>query len=263
MSLTAVAFLLIFVICAVLALLKGPFWGILLYIHVYFNMPSHQFWRAEVPDLRWSMIVLGILLVSAVLHKDKLSTCKLLSSWVSRELLLLYGLILLTGYFSLYPQLAAKKIHFFLGYILIYFLVLKIVRSFDQLVLAVGWIILETFQLARLAHGRYHGGRLDGVGLPDASSANLFGALIAMVLPFFLPFVFSANRKVKIAAFLLAPFIVNAFVMCGSRGAFVGAFGAALLVIFVVFKQRNRSVNKKAIFMFADSHCGVLGFIES
>ncbi len=250
MSLTAFTFLLIFVSFSVWSLLKGPFWAVLLYIHVYFNMPDHQFWRTEVPDLRWSFITLVVLLASCLIHQKELSSRKLFSSLVSKELLLFYCLILVTGYFSQFPEFAARDIYFFFGYIVIYFFLLKVVRSLDQLVIILGWIILETFQLARLAHGRYHGGRLEGIGLPDASSANLFGAFITMVLPFFLPFLFSSNKKIRILAIILAPLIVNAFIMCSSRGAFLGMFTTTLLLMYLVYAQHGKVINKKAVFVY-------------
>lgn len=168
MSLTAIFFILIFAGCTLLAILKGPYWGLLLYIHVYFNMPSHQFWHAEVPDLRWSFLSLAVILTSCIIHHDKLSTRPLFNTLITKELLLFYCLVLLTAYFSQFPEVVTKKTHMFLGYMLIYFIILKVVRSFDQLVILLGWIILESFQLARLAQGRYHGGRLEGIGLPDA-----------------------------------------------------------------------------------------------
>ncbi len=250
MSLTAIAFLLIFVIFTALSWAKGPFWGLLLYIHVYFNMPSHQFWHAEVPDLRWSFLSLIIILTSCIIHKNKLASRPVLQSPITKQLVLFYVLVLLTAWFSSFPEIVTEKTHKFLGYMLIYFIILKIIRSFDQLVIVLGWIILESFQLARLAHGRYHGGRLEGIGLPDASSANLFGGFIAMGLPFFLPFLFSKNKKIKLSAIILAPLVVNAFVMCGSRGAFLGIFASTLIVIYFVYTQRGKTINKKAIFVY-------------
>ena len=67
-------FLAVFTFGTLAALAKDPLWGLLTYVYVYFNIPAHQWWGYQLPDLRWSLISAGVLLFSCFLHQDKLST---------------------------------------------------------------------------------------------------------------------------------------------------------------------------------------------
>ena len=80
--LTAFAFMAINFIGFLLALVRGPFWGLLVYANIYFNNPDPDinWWAAYLPYSRWSLITSAVLIASLVIHRDKISKHKLTSA---------------------------------------------------------------------------------------------------------------------------------------------------------------------------------------
>jgi len=75
--------------------------------------------------------------------------------------------------------------------------------------------------------------RLEGIGANDTAESNLFALLIGGVLPLMLPFIFKGKKHEKIVCLLFLPFILNAFILCNSRGAAVAILVALFYAIVV------------------------------
>ncbi len=88
-----------------------------------------------------------------------------------------------------------------------------------------------------LAHHYFTGARLDGVGLPDASDANMLAALVILMLPFYVVFFFTENGWIRFLPLVSMIMVINMFVMCGSRGAFVGLAVQAAVAILLLRRQ--------------------------
>jgi O-antigen ligase len=86
--------------------------------------------------------------------------------------------------------------------------------------------------------------RLEGIGANDAYEANEFALLIVSVLPLILPFIFRGKKKEKIVCFFFLPFILNAFILCNSRGAAIAIFAGLLYATFII---ADRLLRKKII----------------
>ena len=115
---TAITFLLITFVGYVFALLRSPFWGIIVYANIYFNAPdpSINWWASYLPELRWSLLTAGVLIVSMFIHREKLSTHKYRSiNWM-----FVFFLITLTvSYFlAINPSEAESLTSKFLTYLI-------------------------------------------------------------------------------------------------------------------------------------------------
>ena len=67
MPITAIGFLAVFSIGCLVAL-KRPFIGLLLYFFVFYMHPPGKYWGAFLPDIRWTLIVAVVTLVSTLMH---------------------------------------------------------------------------------------------------------------------------------------------------------------------------------------------------
>lgn len=230
-------FLLVVSVGWAMALFRNPIWGLLTYVFIYFNIPSHQWWGGQVPDLRWSMIAAAILLTSCLIHSKKLASFSISKNPLLIILILLLLLMTLVAPITADPSMSWIKVYDFFRYVFVFFLICKIVTDFQKYTLFVGSILFCTFYLSILAHHYFRGGRLDGVGLPDASDANMLAALVLLVMPFYVVFFFTEKGWKRLAPLFALPLVINMFVMCGSRGAFVGIAVQSLLAFSFLRKS--------------------------
>lgn len=250
MDIYPIFFLLVFSFGSVASLLKDPLWGLLVYVYVYFNIPAHQWWGGQLPDLRWSLISAVILLTSCFLHKDKLSSMSWKENKVGLTLFALLALMIIIMPFTPDPTRSWGKIYDFFRYVLIFFVVGKVLSDFRRYKFFIGILCFCTFYLTMLAQHYFHGSRLDGVGLPDGSDANMLAALMVLFIPIFVVIGITERGWQRWAAFAAIPFVLNTFVMCGSRGAFVGL---AIQGVIAVWLLRKRIGTSKALIC-----CGVV-----
>lgn len=241
MNLYPIFFLFVFVVGSAFSLLRGPIWGLLTYVFVYFNIPSQQWWGGDVPDIRWSLVTAVILIISCVRHRDQLVPKYAYRNTPFRYLLVLWILMIIIVPFGYDPSMAWDKIYDFFRYVLIFYLACRILSDFLKFKLFLLTILGCSFWLSNLARHYFTGTRLDGVGLPDASDANMLAALILLIIPSLIAFVFTGRKWERAIALLATPFIVNAFMMCRSRGAFIGFAAQLLLLLFRFSTQLKRN----------------------
>jgi O-antigen ligase len=85
--------------------------------------------------------------------------------------------------------------------------------------------------------------RLEGIGPADASGSNLFALLLVGIIPFIIPFILKGKLYEKIICWLSLPLILNAFILCNSRGSFVALILSVMVVlVFMADKQIRKSI---------------------
>lgn len=94
------------------------------------------------------------------------------------------------------------------------------------------------------AHGQRVAGRLEGIGTPDSFDSNLLALLLLTSLPFIGAFILHGKKYERLAAIIISPFVVNAIILCSSRGAFIAAVVCAGVYIFL---DKYRGARKKAL----------------
>ena len=103
------------------------------------------------------------------------------------------------------------------------------------------WIqVWGNFLFGWQSHGaKLTGGRLEGIGGAETKTSNGLANHMIMVLPFFNNMFFYGNKWEKIAVVLAAPWVLNAIVLCNSRGAFLGLL-TLVIMAFVRAPKKNR-----------------------
>lgn len=227
----------------ILALWRGPFWGLLVYANIYFNAPilTVNWWAKYVPDIRWSLLSSAVLMVSIVLHRDKVSKHKF------RMAYLLFSFYLLTLFITHTrannPMDAKMYTHMLLTFCITVYLIIRSLAKVAQLRIFFLVIIglAANLSLKAFLYGERINERLEGIGPADAAGANEFAVLLASIIPLTIPFLLRGKRYEKILCIIALPFMLNAFVLCNSRGALLAIVLAALYAFFLV---ANRKLKK-------------------
>jgi O-antigen ligase len=238
--LTATAFVLIILFGWVMALARGPFWGLLAYITIYFNAPNPaiNWWAGYLPFERWSLLSTLVLILSMFIHWKKVSNRSLGSARWSIAFFVLSLLITLT--LAVNQGNAYQFLYTLFTYCLIVFIIVKTITDEKQLRALLLLMVVMAGNLAVNAwlYGKRVNERLEGIGSIDAYGANEFGLLLASLIPFIAVLLINGRKHERILCLLATPFILNAFILCNSRGAAV-AFVIATALSAVVFGDRR------------------------
>jgi len=224
----------------VLAILHGPIWGLLIYIFVYFNIPNQQWWGYIVPDLRWSLISACILVISCMLHHAALNSAGIIKSFTFQLLLFILSVVTVTSIFSPYQAIATGAIYDFSRYVLIYFLVFKVVKNYTYYRYVMMVMLGTLFYFAHVARSAHIGGRLEGFGLVDANDSNMLATLVLLLAPFYIAFILSEKSWWRIVPVFPFVYVLNMFVLCQSRGALIGLLAQLFFLFFVMGKKIGR-----------------------
>lgn len=237
MSLTSIIWLLIVFAGFLFCFAKNPFYGLLTYIFVYFLAPtsSINWWAATIPDFKWSLLSAVILLISCFIHKEKLSEIKLGSIAPGKWLIAFLVLSVFVSFFAVNQEVSFRRCNDLFRIIIIFYIIIKCIKKEQQLEYTILLILLCGFFLGYQAYNtpRY-GGRLEGVGTLDTSDANDFALLLATIIPFGFPLLFSANKYIRYSVIPCFAFIFNGIVLCNSRGAILSIAVSGFVTIFLV-----------------------------
>jgi O-antigen ligase len=128
------------------------------------------------------------------------------------------------------------------SYCLIVFIMVKTITDEKQLrALLTAMIVLAGYLgVNAWLYGKRINDRLEGIGSIDAFGANEFGLLLASLIPFVAVFLINGRKFERILCVLAAPFILNAFILCNSRGAAVALVIATALAALIFSDPRIR-----------------------
>jgi putative inorganic carbon (hco3(-)) transporter len=233
--LSAIAFVLIVFALCIMALARGPFWALLAYVLIYFIAPVSMinWWADFLPFSRWALLSTAVLLASLFIHRKKCSDRRLGSA---RWIFAFFGLtLLITVALAVNPGNAYPLLYTLFTYCLIVVLMIKTIGDENQLrTLLLTMVILAGYlSVNAWLHGRRVNDRLEGIGSVDSFGANEFGLLLASLVPFIAVLLINGRKHERIIALMATPFILNAFILCNSRGAavaFIGAIGLSALI---------------------------------
>lgn len=237
MTLTGLIFVVLFFSGLGMALFRHPIYGLYTYIAVFYIHPPSRWWGALLPDLRWSLVAAIVTLIALQRIKPPPDKPK----WYQNralQLLVAYTVWLwIQNLWALDPEENFAAAVLFSKYILLFYLIYRLVDTPAELHRFLLVHVLGCFYLGWLAYNAPVSGRLDGVGGPGIDEANAFamhlgtgvvaGAMLILVGP----------RWYRWISFAVMPFILNGIVLSGSRGAFLALVCAAL--VLVLFKPRT------------------------
>jgi O-Antigen ligase len=242
MSLSALAYLFIYFGGALMSIVRGPIYGIFLYLYVFYANAPHRWWSSDLPSLRWSLIAGLICLASIYLHSNKLRHGR--EPWYSTsaaKLLILYSIWMwLQTLWAYSPDDHMYGTTLYTKYVVLYYMIYKVIDTEKKLELFCIAHVIGCCYLGWVALGE-GGGRLEGVGGPGYNTSNTLAGLLCTGLIFGAMLLLRREKTLKLIAFCTLPLILNGLVLTQSRGSFVSIVvtGFFLLYLRPIVKRKE------------------------
>ena len=244
MSQTAFVWLSAYTASAFMAFVN-PAYGLFGYFLDYYAHPPLRWWGDDLPGLRWSLIISLVTLVGMLIHQTKLSEVKPESHHQAKWLIMfVVTSILVTPTMAIIKDQSWDKTIEIIKLAILYFLISKTIRTkehFHYLILIQivgvflwGWTAFEDPERID--------GRLTGIGGPDSIRDNGTAAHLLAVLPFIGVVFLEGKAWEKVICLVAAAFALNAFVLCNSRGAFVGLLLTGLYTLLITKGRLRRKM---------------------
>ncbi len=254
MATTSLLFILLYVSGLLLAIFRNAQFGLYVYIAVFYLDAPNRWWGADLPQLRWSFIAAAVTALAAIIHsKDRTRWVR----FVPVQMLILYTVwMFVQSSWALDPIAHADGLQLFTKYIIVVFMIITIVDDEAKMRRFMMANAIGGLYLGIIALSSYSGGRLDGVGGPGINDANSLGMQLSAVSLLAGAAYFSAVGSMRWAAAATLPFMLNAIVMSGSRGAFLGLVLGA--VTFFLLRPKRKS---GLLFLYGVAALGVFLYL--
>ena len=228
-----------------------PVFGVYTYLFEYYLRPPLHWWgKGYLPLLRWNFIAAAVATVSFILRRGSLKDIGKAPALPGALLVALAGVMMVVQLFAVNRELSWLSITEYLKLVLFHGLIVGNLRSaaaFDGFIalhmLGAGWWGVEAWR-----NPRREAGRLANVGSGDTWSDNFAAAHLLTVIPFIVVYLLlHKDKRLKALAAVAAPFVINVFILCNSRGATVGLLaGAAVAAVVVRSGHRIRMLGAGA-----------------
>jgi len=237
---TALGFLAVFVFGA-LVTIKKPFIGLLLYFFVFYMHPPGKYWGEYLPEIRWTLIVAILTLISTVIHEKKLN--RWLKPVETKLLLAFFTFVSLQMIWVDAPELHLVYVILLFKLIILYFLMVSLINTEKRLIMVIITNVLGAAYIGLNAIQTHSGGRFEAAGLPSIADGNL---LAIHLIPIIILGATIILTSIKNKYFILLPlaFVGNLLFMSGSRGGIVGLILAGLVYIWFTPKGKRIFVYK-------------------
>jgi len=235
MSISTIAFLIVYFLGAALALVKDPSYGVITYIFEYYHHPPLHWWGKSLPDLRWSLLISLVALIAYLLRSGSCPYSFLKAPSTKWFLMLLVPVWLVANFSAVLPEKSLEDATNYTKLVLLYFLIIKTIRTPRQYQLFVWMHLFGAFRWGYRAyeHPKLRGGRLEGVGGSDSVDSNYTASHILTVLPFLGYYFLTGKRWEKFACLLIAPFVVNMLILTNSRGSLMGMAAGGIAAVLL------------------------------
>jgi hypothetical protein len=251
---SAAAFAVFCLVCAVLAFTRHPIWGVYFYLATTYIYPPGRWWGYLFGDLRWALLSAAITALAVVFHRGKL---KAKPMWLTHAPVLILTMYAVWMWVQL-PWAADTDDHLrgsteFVKFLLALWFVYRACDSVERVRDLSFAHVLGCCLLGMYAYftGR-DGDRLDGVGGPNLDDSNTLGMVLVTGVMCGIGLVLSQQGWRRWLSLACLPIIANGFVLANSRGAFLG-FVAGAIVLYLTVARRHRGA------MWAFAAVGVIG----
>lgn len=234
MGLTTYLFLAVFLFGCGMALLRGPMFGVLTYVLVFYLSPADRWWGVEIlAEIRWSLIAASVTAVSIAIHRPPRVNNAFASKGPLWALIAFTLWIFAQSWWAIDPKSHSELVAMYAKFTIALLIFCRVIQTDVQMKWFLWAHVIGCFYLGWLVFTRHLGGRFDDFGGPGLSDANAGAlALVTAVLSAASLFLASSKRT-RLAIVAVMPIIVNGIIATVSRSAFLGASAGA--VLFNVF----------------------------
>lgn len=225
-----------------IASFANPVFGVLTYLFEYYLRPSLHWYGQWLPVWRYSLIAALVLGATYLVRRTSLRRLIPADRGPAHCLLALALLMAIISPFAVSSSSSWSRLASYLTLIAFHGLIVATIRSewaLDVFVAAnmagAGWWGWESYRDPKRVAGR-----LANIGSGDTLGDNAAASHLLTVLPFVVIYMLvHKDKRLRALALLVAPFVVNAIILCNSRGATV-ALGCAVVVGLLVAKSGHR-----------------------
>lgn len=249
-SKTALIFLIVFFAGCLATLLRSPYYGILLYEVQYFFNPPARWWYGDLPDLRYSFLIVVLILMGFIPRLSQFRDNRLLMAPPVRWLGLMTGVVLVAFLWAVSFDMHLEFTIRYLKVIFFALLAYKLVDTPKRMEGVFAVYLVGIFYLSWIAWegGRTGGGRLEGIGCADTMDANGSAAVVGTAVPLLMFYIlFAAKRWIKALAFVGLTFTLNCLVLLNSRGGFLALVAGTIYFIWFVFREPGGQAVKRKV----------------
>jgi hypothetical protein len=228
----------------------NPVFGTYTYLFEYYLRPSLHWWgRAHLPFyIRWNFIAAVVAILAYATRRGAFPEVGKMPLTPPKFLLALLLLMVVMSPFAVTPELSWTSANAYMSLIIFYGLIVGTVKSetaFDWFIAlsmaGAGWWGWEAY-----TNPKRDQGRLASVGSGDTLNDNFAAAHLLTVIPFIVIYlILHKDKRLRAIALISAPFVINTFILCNSRGGVVGLLSAAIACLVLV--QKNHRLRIVAI----------------
>ena len=254
MPISALLFLMVFFGGLGAAIFFHGWAAFIVYQLVYFFNPDNRWWSAHIPELRYSLFSVLLMMGVLAIHYKKYSAT---SPWTKQPVLKWMAALLLMYYiaysFALVELQHDKFTFEFTKLVIIIFVAYKLINTEKALDMCIWGYLIGASYIGYVATstGRNSGARLEGIGMVDSPDANGTAAALVPSAVLLMYSAWQGSYKIKIFAVVAGALIANGLVLINSRGAFLGAaVSLAVFMFFMIFSPYQKKGQRAAgIFM--------------
>lgn len=220
-----------------IAAFVNPLFGLLTYLFEYYLRPKLHWWGDnELPDWRWNMMVATVAIVAFLMRRGSLPPIPKLNNPALRWFVALALSMIVVTTWAVDFDKSWEETVAVLKLVLLYGLIVGNIRSkgmFDAFmavhVAGAGW-----WGWTAYVDPKRISGRLQNVGSGDTLNDNTAAAHLLTVLPILCVYALtSKDKRLRLLGLITAPFIVNTFILCNSRGATIGLAVGLIAAMFM------------------------------
>jgi O-antigen ligase len=240
MAVTGFLFTIGFIAMMALALLRHPIWGLYGYIAVFYLHPPSRWWGQFLPDMRWSLVASAVTLIALLRVKDLSGRPSWLSLTPARILIAFTIWLWIQSFWALNPAAHNEATVLFTKYIVLFYLIYRLVQTSEELRRFMLAHIAGCFYLGWIAFTSTVSGRLEGVGGPGIDEANALGMHMGTGAMAGAMIILVERKWVQWLTILAMAFILNTLVLSGSRGSFLSLLCAGIVLLALKPPQYKR-----------------------
>ncbi len=238
---TGVIFLALFAAGLGAALFKHPRWGLYTYVALFYLHPPSRWWAASLPDLRWSYLAaLVTVIATLMLPKDTSGRTEWYATKPAKLLIAFTVWVWIQLPWALAPETHFYLCTLYLKYIVIFFLIYRLVDTRERVVEFLMCHLAGCLYLGYLGLSARYAGRLNGLGGPGIDEANLLAAQLATAVVIGAMLLLSEKGWRWWFVGAAVALSMNTMVMAGSRGAFISVIAAGLVLWYMKPKAYSK-----------------------
>jgi len=228
--LTASLFVVLYIAGCLVALVRGPIYGLMTYVLVFYVSPSDRWWgKGTLGEIRWALIAAVVTMIALMLHHTKPPAIPFLRQPLVLGMLVFTSWLGIQSFWALDPVSHESLATYYPKFVIAMYLIYRCVDSNENAKRFLWAHVLGCTYLGWVVYTTHAGGRFDnfgGAGIGDSNAGAL--TIVTGVLSAGALFL-SSKLHVKLALLLVTPLMVNAIVATMSRSAFLALVSGGLI----------------------------------